>query len=73
MLNFERLPESDLGGVILTSFKGKIVCNNTLRARLDYAIQQSLPEVRSNLFPTPAVQQPPNPQGHAPQQQEGLI
>lgn len=49
-LNFENLPESDIGGIILTSFQGKIVCNNTLRARLDYAIQQALPEVRRNLF-----------------------
>lgn len=54
ILNFEKLPDSELGGIILTSFKGKIVCNNTLRARLDYAIQQALPEVRKNLFPTPA-------------------
>lgn len=44
------MPESDLGGIILTSFQGKIVCNNTLKARLEYAIQQSLPEVRRNLF-----------------------
>ena len=42
-LNNEKLPDSDLGGVILTSFNGKIVCNNTLRARLEYAMQQSLP------------------------------
>lgn len=52
ILSPETLPESDLGGIILTSFNGKIVCNNTLRARLEYALQQSLPEVRKNLFPT---------------------
>ncbi len=52
----EKLPDSDLGGVILASFNGKIVCNNTLKARLDYAIQQALPEVRKNLFPTPSPQ-----------------
>ena len=46
----EFLPESDLGGIILTSLKGRIVCNNTLRARLDYALQLSLPEVREMLF-----------------------
>lgn len=51
VLGNERLPESELGGIVLTSLKGKIVCNNTLRARLDYALQQSLPEVRKNLFP----------------------
>jgi len=43
ILGNERLPESELGGIVLTSFRGKIVCNNTLRARLDYAVQQSLP------------------------------
>ena len=37
------------------------MCNNTLRARLDYAIQQALPQLRSNLFPTPqAPNQPQN-------------
>ena len=40
---------------MLTSFHGKIVCNNTLRARLDYAIQQALPEVRKSLFTDPAA------------------
>lgn len=50
-ISHERLPESDLGGVILTTFRGKIVCNNTLRARLDYAVQLSLPKVRAMLFP----------------------
>ena len=49
-INHERLPESDLGGIILTSFKGKIVCNNTLKARLEYALQLSLPNVRAMLF-----------------------
>jgi len=55
-LGHERLPESELGGIVLTSFRGKIVCNNTLRARLDYAVQQSLPEVRRNLFPVTKVE-----------------
>lgn len=49
-LNHERLPESDLGGIILTSFKGKIVCANTLKARLEYALQLSLPNIRAMLF-----------------------
>ena len=44
------LPESDLGGIVLTSHLGKIVCNNTLRVRLEYALQMFLPEVRSKLF-----------------------
>ena len=49
-ISHEKLPESDLGGIILTSFKGKIVCNNTLKARLEYALQLSLPDVRRMLF-----------------------
>ena len=49
-INHEKLPESDLGGIVLTSFKGKIVCNNTLKARLEYALQLSLPNVRAMLF-----------------------
>jgi vacuolar-type H+-ATPase subunit E/Vma4 len=44
------LPESDLGGVILTSFAGRIVCNNTLKVRLEYALQMFLPDVRLQLF-----------------------
>ena len=49
-LSRESLPESDLGGIILTSLKGRIVCNNTLKARLNYALQLSLPDVRFMLF-----------------------
>ena len=44
------LPESELGGIILTSYHGKIVCNNTLRVRLEYALQMFLPDVRRSLF-----------------------
>jgi len=38
------------GGVILTSHEGKIICKNTLDARLGLAFEQRLPEVRVNLF-----------------------
>jgi len=44
------LSSDDLGGVVLTSFKGKIVCDNTLRARLSYCVQLLLPEIRNLLF-----------------------
>ncbi len=44
------LPSEDLGGVVLTSFKGKIVCDNTLRARLSYCVQLLLPQIRNLLF-----------------------
>lgn len=44
------LVEADIGGVILTSLKGRIVCDNTLRARLSYCMQLLLPEIRGMLF-----------------------
>ena len=36
---------------MLTSNKGKIVCNNTLKARSEYAMEIALPNVREMLFP----------------------
>lgn len=44
------LNEDDLGGVTLTSFNGRIVCDNTLRARLAYCLQLLLPTIRNMLF-----------------------
>ena len=44
------LSENDLGGVILCSYAGRIVCNNTMRVRLEYALQLFLPDIRSQLF-----------------------
>jgi hypothetical protein len=34
----------------MTSFNGRIVCDNTLRARLNYCMQLQLPEIRGLLF-----------------------
>jgi len=34
----------------LTSLRGRIVCDNTLRARLSYCLQLLLPEIRNLLF-----------------------
>ncbi|KAK6588540.1 hypothetical protein RS030_4532 [Cryptosporidium xiaoi] len=39
------------GGVMVTNLDGKIVCNNTLDARLDLVIQNDAPIIRSKLFP----------------------
>ena len=44
------LNDKDIGGVILTSFGGRIVCDNTFRARLDYCLQLLLPNIRKILF-----------------------
>ncbi|XP_057786256.1 V-type proton ATPase subunit E2-like [Salvia miltiorrhiza] len=37
------------GGVVLASRDGKIVCENTLDARLDLVFRQKLPEIRKHL------------------------
>ncbi|CAK9173848.1 unnamed protein product [Ilex paraguariensis] len=38
------------GGVVLASLDGKIVCENTLDARLDVVFRKKLPEIRKWLF-----------------------
>lgn len=38
------------GGVVLASRDGKIVCENTLDARLDVMFRKKLPEIRKQLF-----------------------
>lgn len=38
------------GGIVLASKDGKIVCENTLDARLDVVFRQKLPEIRKLLF-----------------------
>eukprot|EP01054_Gregarina_sp_Poly1_P002372 Gregarina_sp_Poly_1__2371@NODE_1635_length_3667_cov_217_740556_g1079_i0_p3_GENE_NODE_1635_length_3667_cov_217_740556_g1079_i0NODE_1635_length_3667_cov_217_740556_g1079_i0_p3_ORF_typecomplete_len232_score43_30vATPsynt_E/PF01991_18/8_1e59VirE/PF05272_11/5_9VirE/PF05272_11/13DUF4886/PF16227_5/0_03DUF4886/PF16227_5/4_4e03DUF885/PF05960_11/0_21DUF1104/PF06518_11/0_057DUF1104/PF06518_11/4_1e03DUF4570/PF15134_6/0_36DUF4570/PF15134_6/5_7e03DcpS_C/PF11969_8/25Mitofilin/PF09731_9/3_2Spore_II_R/PF09551_10/ len=38
------------GGVILTSVNGKIVCDNTLDARLDLVVAECLPQLRKILY-----------------------
>ncbi|KAG2626782.1 V-type proton ATPase subunit E-like [Panicum virgatum] len=38
------------GGVVLASQDGKIVCENTLDARLGVSFRQKLPEIRKKLF-----------------------
>ncbi|ONK67971.1 uncharacterized protein A4U43_C05F5780 [Asparagus officinalis] len=38
------------GGVVLASQDGKIVCENTLDARLELVFRQKLPEIRKRLF-----------------------
>jgi len=47
----KELPDSTHGGVVLTSCAGKIVCDNTMAARLDLVYQELLPSIRAILFP----------------------
>jgi vacuolar-type H+-ATPase subunit E/Vma4 len=44
------LDESDLGGIEVSSNNGRIVCNNTLAARLGHSMQKLLPDIRATLF-----------------------
>ncbi|KAK2657782.1 hypothetical protein Ddye_010834 [Dipteronia dyeriana] len=43
------------GGVVLASQDGKIVCENTLDARLDVVFRQKLPEIRRRLLGNPGA------------------
>lgn len=45
------LPESSFGGVVLTALSGKIVCDNTMSARLELVYEELLPSIRAILFP----------------------
>lgn len=44
--------ESCMGGIILHTRKGRIVCANTLDDRLQLVYQDAIPEVRKVLFPS---------------------
>jgi len=45
------LPESSYGGVKLTALNGRIVCDNTMAARLGLVYEELLPSIRAILFP----------------------
>jgi len=45
------LPESSYGGVRLTALNGRIICDNTMSARLDLVYIELLPSIRAILFP----------------------
>ena len=47
----KNLPESSFGGVTLTAVNGKIVCDNTMSARLELVYEELLPSIRAILFP----------------------
>ncbi|CAM9429073.1 unnamed protein product [Chrysoparadoxa australica] len=48
----KRCLSADLsGGVVLTACNGRIVCDNSLKARLEIAYQELLPKIRETLFP----------------------
>ena len=53
-LNTDRskdLAESSYGGVLLTALNGKIVCDNTMKSRLNLVYEELLPSIRAILFP----------------------
>jgi len=39
------------GGVVLTAYDGRIRCDNTLATRLNLALEELLPQVRTILYP----------------------
>ena len=41
----------ECGGVMLLTGNRKIVCSNTLMARLDLCFEELLPQIRAQLFP----------------------
>lgn len=41
----------ECGGVVLYSLDKRIVCNNTLKSRLDLCFEELLPHIRRVLFP----------------------
>merc|ERR1712048_612340 len=45
------LPESTHGGIVITALGGKIVCDNTMSARLHLVYGELLPSVRALVFP----------------------
>lgn len=44
--------ESCMGGILLHTRKGKIVCSNTLDERLHLCYQEATPDIRKFLFPS---------------------
>jgi len=47
-----RLDLSYIGGVRLVGDNGRIVCDNTLKTRLNIVVEEQLPQIRLNLFPS---------------------
>lgn len=45
------LSDDSYGGIMLTALNGKIVCDNTLTARLNLVYEELLPSIRAILFP----------------------
>jgi len=45
------LPPSTNGGIMLTAMGGKIICDNTMSARLKLVYEDLLPSIRAILFP----------------------
>jgi hypothetical protein len=41
-----------MGGIVLHTRKGRIVCSNTIDERLQLVYQEAIPEIRAMLFPS---------------------
>ena len=56
--------DSCMGGVVLHTRKGRIVCSNTLDERLQLVYHEAIPEIREELFP--CFKKPEKPEKAAP-------
>jgi len=60
----------ECGGIVLTSLDRRIVCNNTLKSRLDLCFEELLPHIRQILFPPKVVAEPSSKEGTPEQKEE---
>ena len=49
-----------MGGIVLHTRKGRIVCSNTIDERLQLVYSEAIPEIRALLFPILIKNQKPN-------------
>jgi len=47
----EETKDSCMGGILLHTRRGRIVCTNTLDERLSLVYAEAIPEIRERLFP----------------------
>lgn len=51
-----------MGGIVLHTRKGRIVCSNTIDERLQLVYSEAIPEIRALLFPSLIKKPEPHPE-----------
>ena len=51
-----------MGGIVLHTRKGRIVCSNTIDERLQLVYQEAIPDIRAMLFPSLIKKSEPHPE-----------